>query len=208
MSCSKTILQRDNTLDVFGVGRVEFVANHAVIYFEVYNYGRNFQEVFNKTKDKKEILNHVYSELKIMESDITISKIVSKRLYDNNNDFKGYSSEQNIKVIFENLDILEVFLEKIISHEDIIIENIIYSNTNEVEYEIQAELIALENAKKQAQEMADLNKITLGKIRGISINTYRHDIPRTNKFDYSYGDNDGKWQQVAIKIVEVRYEIK
>ena len=206
ISCIKPKIGRENALEVFGFGEISYNANIVTIDVIINNFGSNLQEILSKTKNTSEMLNHIIFELNIEENNINKSKIESKRNYNKENDFIGYSSDQNISIIIENMDIFEIFLEKIIIYEDIYVENIFYSCSNELDYEIKAEKIALDHAEKQAQEISLSMGINLGKIKNITINTYDNEPPK-NRY-YTYNSYDQKYFKKIIKIINVSYEIR
>ena len=203
ISCVQNRYGRDNTIEVFGSSKIEFVADCATVNIEIFNFSHDAYDVLLRTRNTNEILDNIFAELNIKNDNVLRSKIETTRKKNRDDEFIICQSKQFIQVYFKDLDSLELFLEKIIIYEDIFIEEIIYSHTNIESYENNAELIALNNAERKAQEMAREMNIKLDKISFILMQTYDNEKPSR----LVYG-SDLKWKQSIIKNVTIGYEIK
>jgi uncharacterized protein YggE len=201
-SCSKTFVQRDNVLEVFGYGMIEFVADSVTLYIEIYNIDQNLEKATSKTKNTINALNNILLDLNINEDNIYRSKIEAIREKDKNN-FIGYSLKQCLCITFGDNNPLENFLEKIISYDDIYVAGHTFSHTNIENYEIQARLDALKNADESAQEMAKKMGLKLGKIIRVTMEPFHNERPSYR----SYHDYDFEWKQTIIRTVSVGYKI-
>jgi uncharacterized protein YggE len=203
-SCDKTILQRDNVLEVVGYGIMEFVADSVTLDIEINNNDQNIEEVKSKTKNTINALNNILLDLKINEDNIDRSIIESIRERDKNNNFMGYFLRQYLSITFNDNNPLGIFLEKIISYEDVSVTGYTFSHTNLNNYEIQARLNALKNAEEAAQEMAKKMNIRLGKIVFVTMHSYNNERPNYK----SYPNYDFEWKKTIVRTVSVGYKIK
>jgi len=206
-SCAKSIIQRDNVLDVFGVGEIEFAPDFVTLEIGILNSGQEPEKIIEKTKNTINVLDKILLELNISEDNIKKSKVELVRQnhfqnlyfsdqYLSNNKF---SSNQYLSITFFDINQIDDFLKKIIPYENIIVKEFNYSHTNRNDYEIQAGLEAVKNAERKALEMAKEMNIKLGKIISIRMEPYSYSpVFRSEK----------NWTQKITRIVSLAYKIK
>jgi uncharacterized protein YggE len=202
-SCAKTTIQKNNVLVVVGYGTAEFVADSVTLELAIVNFAHKAEEAMSKTKSTINALNNILLELKITEGNINRSNIGLTMERDTKKDFIEYSSKQCLSITFDDNNPLGIFLEKIISYEDIFIMDHIFSHTNINNYEIQARLDALQNAEEAAKEMARKMDVKLGKINSIEMHPFNNPSPGYKSYTHEY-----KWKQTIERIVTVEYNIK
>jgi uncharacterized protein YggE len=201
-SCAKTIVQRDNVLEVFGVGEIEFLPDFATLVIGILNSDQKPEKAIERTKNTINVLDKILLELNINEDNIKKSNVESVR----QNDQKEYSSNQYFSIDFVDINQLDGFLEKIITYEDIVVVQFNYSNTNINDYEIQAGVAALKNAERKALEMAKEMDIKLGKIISVKMEPFYNERRYAPAY---YGfRHEMEWKQTITRTVSVGYKIK
>jgi uncharacterized protein YggE len=200
-SCNKTLLQHDG-IEVFGSGRVDYFPNNIFLAITIENDGEDIKNIMEKTNNTYNSLLDIFREYNLSEK--YFQSNISIPLKNKEEKKSQYYSFKTIYIEIEKSKNIEEFLEKLLSNGDVDVQ-VYYSSTNLHEYEREAELIALENAKKSAERIASDVGIKLGKIKYVEMSSW--DNARPTASDYELWKNDD-WKRTIVRNVTVGYEIK
>ena len=178
VSCAKP---GTRTIKVIGSGEVTYVpdtVSFTVTIREIEPVLKNARAI---TKKKTQSLLELCKKYSIADEDVKTSYSETGREYEwegNNRVFKGFRSEQSTKINLKDISKLEQFTGEIFELQVYSIGSFRYSHSKQNEFDAQANLLALDDAKVSAEKMADRMGVKICEVLYIS------DIDTS----YSYSD--------------------
>lgn len=195
------------TVHVSSTGRVTVEADTAVIALTVETRGTTAKEAQTNNRDDVKKLTDILVSQGVAKGDIKNSYYTLYPEYDYNvpvpptsgvYPIKGYVASNNLNIEVKNLNKVSDILDEAVTLESVRVGGTSYKLTNKMDAEEKARDMAIRSAKSKALKLADLFKVTLGKI--ISINEYSYDN------GYAYYDTSQQNVDVTIQI-DLGYEI-
>ncbi len=173
-----------NTISVTGVGKVEAVPDLGTVTIGVLSQGSTAVLVKDQNNEK---VNKVIEFIKaqgVSDKDISTSQFSFYPIQDYNNGtsrITGYQGNQSVTVKVRGVDKSQDQLNKIL-------DGAVNNGANEIngisltvekpeDLQSQAKKLAIDDAKKKAQELADQAGLKLGKIVSLSENSGGYPIP-------------------------------
>jgi uncharacterized protein len=193
-----------NTISVSAEGRLAATPDLATANFGVTSQGSSAKEVQSKNNDK---INQIISYLKnqgVAKEDITTSQFYASPQYDYNNgrqDIIGYQTTQTVSVkirgIDKSTDRLSAILGGITDNGANQFNGVSFSFDKPEDLQQQARKLAIDNAKKKAQDLAAQAGLSLGKVVSIAESGGGYPGPIPYATD-SYGGNMAAPQMKAV----------
>ena len=204
----------NNTIAVSGEGKVQAVPDLATINIGVFSQGTSAVDVKNQNNDK---INKVIAFIKaqgVADTDITTSQLSLQPMYDYTKGqqvITGYQNNQTVTVKVHGVD-------KDTSTVDKILDGSVNNGANEVsgvslsiekpaDLQQKAQLIAIEDAKQKAQQLAQAAGLKLGKVVNVSESSSGYPGPIPYAMDSSMGMGAGVAKSIAPSIQTGSQEI-
>jgi len=173
-----------NTISVSGQGKVTAIPDLATVTIGVLSQGTTAVDVKNQNNDK---VNKVIAFIKqqgIADADIQTSQYSFYPQQDYNNGtpkITGYQGNQSVTVkvhgVDKNQDVLNQILDGAVNNGANQIEGNTLTIEKPTDLQNNAKKLAIDDAKKKAQELASEAGLTLGKIVSISENSNNYPGP-------------------------------
>jgi uncharacterized protein YggE len=176
-ACGPTTINQEpqpvsRTLNVNGLGTSYLTPDIAYIYIGVHNEGATASEAVDANKVQTKAVLDALKKAGVDEKDLrtTNFSIYPSQQYDPNGKVTGtiYMVDNTVYVTVRNLDGLGSLLDDTISAGANSINSIQFDVADKTAAVKEARAKAVEDAKTQAQELADAAGITLGDIQSIS----------------------------------------
>jgi hypothetical protein len=176
-ACGPTTIRQDaqpisRTLNVNGLGSTYLTPDIAYIYIGVHNEGVTASEAVDANKTQTNAVLSALKKAGVDEKDLrtTNFSIYPSQQYGPDGAVTGttYMVDNTVYVTVRNLDGLGTLLDDTISAGANSINSIQFDVADKTAAVKEARAKAVEDAKVQAQELADAAGITLGEIQGIS----------------------------------------
>ncbi|MCR5218298.1 SIMPL domain-containing protein [Treponema sp.] len=215
-SCSK----RDNrTVNVTGVGSVSFVPDMVCFSVTVKNTESRLADSLAKTKSTVSSLLEICKKYNVAAEDIKTGLVRTDKEYHwqyntEKKVFDGYSSSQNTEITFRNIESFEAFSGEVLALDSTGIDRLSFDHSKRNEYESEANLLALDNAKESAEKICDRIGEKLGKTLCVTDSDYTdREVCMVSSADYySKGISSGIVASPGIitvkKQINVKYQIK
>ena len=161
-----------------GSGLVHVVPDIAYVYVGVRSEGKTVSEALTKNKRAAQSIKDSLIAQKIAEKDIQTS---SFNIYPQQYNAAGqavptfYIVENTVYVTIRNLDTIETVLDQVANNGANSINGVYFDLANKAAAQEQARQMAVEQAKKQAEQIAAVMGVKLGKL--ISINVFSGSAP-------------------------------
>jgi len=160
------------TLNVNGVGQVDLTPDIAYIYIGVHTEGKTASEAVDSNKSQTTAVIDALKNAKVADKDIrtTNFSIWPSQQYGPDGSVTGtvYMVDNTVYVIVRDIDSLGSLLDDSISAGANSVNSIQFDVADKTQAIKDARAKAVDDAKTQAQEVADAAGITLGEIQGIS----------------------------------------
>ncbi len=171
---------------VSGSGEVTYLPDMVTMTVSVKKVNPTLQASVDQTKESITEIMKVCKDYAIPDIDIKTSFAQTGKEYhweNNKQVFDGYKAEQTTEIIFRDLDKFEEFTGKILAVKVYSLGNFKFGHSKKSEYESEANLLALDDAKLAAEKMAERMNVKLGKVIYIADNVAA--------YSYSYGASYG-----------------
>ena len=217
-SCVSTPVTDNKVITVYGIGRITFVPDIINLKIIIHNRDNNLLAAVSRTEETISEFSIVCSQFNIPDEDIQRSNIITIKRYTYNSetnrmDIVFYESINAIQISMKNLSVFEKFSEEILQLTGLEIDSFLFTHSNIVQYEVDASLLALNDARSKAEKTAEHIDFRLGGILDIS---YLEDQASDKNW---YNDIQGvHWAAVAISVlpdtitlsqkIQVKYSIK
>ena len=160
-------------ITVYGTGEITFIPNIMNLRIIIKNIDENLINATNKTRATLTEFISICNSNYIVNENIRTSNIGTGKEYKydsqtRENEFVGFYSTMTILVSIDDFSKFEIFSGQILQFDDLSISNFRFSHTNIEEYEYNANLLALDNARLAAEKMANHMGLRLGKVTDIS----------------------------------------
>lgn len=210
------------TLNVSGMGVVYLTPDIVYINIGVSTQETDATKAVNSNKEKTTTVIQAVKKFGVEDKDIrtTNFNIWSNPQYDSNGILTGeisYSIDNTVNITVRDINKLGALLDAAINAGANNIYNIQFDVEDKTEANKQARLLAMKDAKTEAQELADVASVSLGSIQTIN---YYETAPSPYN-DYSMGGRGGGMDtaasapvpiqpgQLAVTVtVNITYEIK
>lgn len=209
-------------LSVNGVGEVQATPDMATITIGVHTEKETASEALAENSEKTQAVLDIMKEIGIKDEDIKTSGISVYQAY--NYDYNGmmekrvnprFVVDNSVSVIVRDLDVLPELLDKVVENGANNIYGISFDIADKTELIAQARKLAVENAQKQAKELAEAAGVELAKV--ISITSYEsyavpYPVAAENRAVYGADAGGGvpvSAGQMSVSVsVSMIYEIK
>lgn len=178
-SCSARCIEKEELkiLNVSGTGTVSFIPNMVTISIHVKNVNDRLEDSVRQTKEVISDLLLICKEYGVADTDIKSSYITTNKEYHwvpaaGKQVFDGYSVTQNTDIIFRNVEQLEQFSAELLKLKITSITGMVFDHSERSQYEAEANVAALDNAKKTAEKMAERMNVQLGDVIYIADSDY------------------------------------
>ena len=167
-------------INVSGVGMVQVVPDIAYIYTGVRSEGKTVAEALRKNNQSAKAIQDSLIAQKVAEKDIQTSTF---NIYPQQYNTAGqavptfYVVENTVYVTIRDLDSIGTILDVVASQGANSINGIYFDLSDKSKAQEQARQLAIAEARKQAEQIAALTNVKLGKL--ISINVYLNSAPYT-----------------------------
>jgi hypothetical protein len=188
------------TLNVNGLGQVYLTPDIAYIYIGVHTEGVTATEAVDSNKSQTTAVIEALKKAGVADKDIRTSNfsIYPSQQYGPDGTVSGtiYMVDNSVNLTVRNLDGLGDLLDSAISAGANNVNNIQFDVADKAQAVKEARAKAVEDAKLQAQELADAAGVSLVNIQ--TINFYDNSTYPT--YDYGKGGGGGGAAQVAVPI--------
>lgn len=181
-SCNNS---KTRVIAVSGSGEVTYLPDMVTMTVTVKKVNPTLQESVDQTKESISEIMKVCKDYAIPDIDIKTSFAQTGKEYtweNNKQVFAGYKAEQTTEIILRDLTKFEEFTGKILAAKVHSLGSFKFGHSKKSEYESEAKLLALDDAKIAAEKMAERMNVKLGKVIYISDDAA--------SFSYSYGYAD------------------
>ena len=163
----------DKIITVYGTGEITFVPNIINLRIVFKNVDTNISEAVNKTRDSLTKFIEICNSFLIITDKIHTSNISTGKEYvysskKGEHEFIGYYSTITILISIDDFSIFEDFSSLILQFNDLSITNFRFTHSNIKEYESNANLLALDDAKFAAEKIAEHIGMRLSEVFDIS----------------------------------------
>jgi len=157
------------TISVSGLGKVTFVPDTVSFTITVKNVSPTLEEATALTKDSTLRVVAVCRKYGIEDKDIVTSYVNSGKEYANHYGsgepkFLGYASTQSTAVSYKDLPKFEEFSRELLDLEITTLHGLAFSHSKYADYASEADMLALDDAKRAAEKIAERLKIGLGAV--------------------------------------------
>lgn len=168
VSCAKPGAR---TIKVIGNGELTYVPDTVSFTVTIKEIEPVLKSALATTKEKTQNLLKLCAEYSIPDEDVKTSYSETGREYEwngNNRVFKGFRSEQSTKIKLKDISKLEEFTGKIFELQVYSIGSFKYSHSKQNEFDAEANLLALDDAKISAEKMAERMGVKICEVLYIS----------------------------------------
>lgn len=158
-------------IKVGGSGEVTYVPDMVTMTVTVREVKPALKDAVQETNTTCKKILSLCKEYSVPEEDVKTSYAQTGKEYrwqDGKEVFLGYNSEQSLQITFKELNRLESFTGDILSLQVYSLGNFKYGHTKKTEFESEANLLALDNARTAAEKMAERLGVKVGKVLYIS----------------------------------------
>lgn len=163
--------QNMNQITVSGEGKVYAKPDIALVGLGVTTTGLTTADVITKNTDKMNAVIQAVKDQGVEEKDIQTTNYSLAPLYNYTEAagrvFQGYTLEQDLQVKIRDFDKVGDILQKAVAEGANLTSNLQFTIENPEQYRQEARTKAIEQAKQNAQNLADSSGITLGKLVNI-----------------------------------------
>lgn len=180
ISCSNN---KAKVIKVYGNGEVTYIPDTVTMTVKLKNVKSVLRDAVADTNATSKKILSLCKEYSIPDEDIKTSYIETGKEYEwqnSENVFIGYKSEQTFQITFKELNKIEQFSGDILALQVYSLGNFNYSHSKENEFESEANLLALDDAKLAAEKMAERMNVKIGEV------VYISDVDTKEPSDY-YG---------------------
>ena len=167
-SCSN---HQTKVIKVYGNGEVTYIPDTVTMTVKLKDVKPVLKDAIANTNATSKKLLNLCKEYSIPDEDIKTSFSQSGREYEwqNGKDvFVGFRSEQSVQITFKELNRIEEFTGAILALQVYSLGDFKYSHTKKGEFESEANLLALDDAKSAAEKMAERMNVKIGDVLYIS----------------------------------------
>jgi uncharacterized protein YggE len=166
-------VNNERKIEVSGTGKVTFVPDTVEMSIRVKNVNPKLNDSLSQTKDTILRLLDLCAGYGIAKEDIKSSYVNTDKEYDHprygeTSKFIGYSASQSTLVTFRDLTKFEELSGAILALKITSMDAIHFTHSKLAEYESQADLLALDDAKNAAIQIAERMHVKLGDVLVIS----------------------------------------
>ena len=168
ISCSNN---ETKVIKVYGNGEVTYIPDTVTMTVKLKNVKPVLRDAIAETNATSKKLLNLCKEYAIPDEDIKTSYAESGREYEwqnGKNVFIGFRSEQAIQITFKELNRIEEFTGEILALQVYALEDFKYSHSKKNEFDSEANLLALDDAKSAAEKMAERMNVKIGEVVYIS----------------------------------------
>ena len=185
--CTGTLNTSDNdtlrTIKVSGTGKVKLKPDIATVNIGVRSQSTEIIEAFRENSEIAENIIQKLIEMGVEQKDIqtrnfNIYQQQEPRFNEEEEPTRSYVVENTVAVVVRDLDTLGEVLSTMVSEGANTIHGITFDIEDREAAVEEARQLAIEDAKSQAEAIADAAGVKLGKIRSININQNGGIIPR------------------------------
>jgi uncharacterized protein YggE len=161
------------TISVSGFGTVTFVPDTVSFTITVRNLSPTLEEATALTKETTQRVVELCDKYGIGDEDIVTSYMNSGKEYanqygDGEPKFLGYASTQSTAVSYQDLPKFEEFSRELLALEITSIHDLSFSHSQYADYASEADMLALDDAKRAAEKIAGRMKIGLGEVLSVA----------------------------------------
>lgn len=202
--------QQPSGITVSGEGIVKVTPDRVKIKVRVENQGQTANEVKSETdKSVSKILDFLKKE-KISKNDFQTDYINLNKTYDYNKKETYYKAEQSINITLINIDQYSKIMTGLMNSGVNRIDGVTFENSKIAEYEKQARVKAVENAKEKAEDYAQSLNLKVGPAQMVSESGSSSPQPvmlRTMSAD-AMGTSNQPDSPIAIGQIEIRQKVE
>ena len=168
ISCSNN---ETKVIKVYGNGEVTYIPDTVTMTVKLKNVKPVLRDAIAETNATSKKLLNLCKEYAIPDEDIKTSYAESGREYEwqnGKNVFIGFRSEQAVQITFKELNRIEEFTGEILALQVYALEDFKYSHSKKNEFDSEANLLALDDAKSAAEKMAERMNVKIGEVVYIS----------------------------------------
>lgn len=163
------------TINVSGQGQVFLTPDVAYVYIGVHSQSASVTESLKENNTQATAVSDALKELGVDPKDIqtTSFNVYPMQQYGQQGEITGtlYSVDNTVYVTVRNLDMLGQILDAVVRSGANSINGITFDVMDKEQAMSNARKLAIENARKQAEEIALATGVTLGPLMSININT-------------------------------------
>ncbi|MCR5606516.1 MAG: SIMPL domain-containing protein [Treponema sp.] len=167
-SCSNS---KAKVIKVYGNGEVTYIPDIVTMTVKLKDVKPALKDAIANTNATSKKLLELCDKYSIADEDIKTSFAQSGKEYEYQNGkniFVGFRSEQSIQITFRELQKIEEFTGEILALQVYSLGDFKYSHSKKSEYESEANLLALDDAKAAAEKMAARMNVKIGDVLYIS----------------------------------------
>lgn len=168
ISCSNN---KTKVIKVYGNGEVTYIPDTVTMTVKLKSVKPVLRDAIAETNATSKKLLSLCKEYAIPNEDIKTSYAESGREYEwqNGKDiFVGFRSEQAVQITFKELNRIEEFTGDILALQVYSLGDFKYGHSKKSEFESEANLLALDDAKSAAEKMAERMNVKIGEVVYIS----------------------------------------
>jgi uncharacterized protein YggE len=189
------------TISVTGTGKVDLVPDIAYISIGVHTQNKDISEAVTSNNSATKKMKEALVKLGVADKDIQTSNfsIYPQQQYDKEGqmtDVVIYSVDNNVMVTVRKLDQIGQLLGEAVKAGANSINNIQFDVDNKSQAQAEARKAAVDDARKQAEELAKAAGVTVGEIQSISV--YTAEVPM-----YSMYSGRGSFETAAASNVPI-----
>mgnify|MGYP001332201769 CR=1 FL=1 len=160
------------TISVSGLGKVTFIPDTVSFTITVKNLSPTLEEATKKTKDSTLRVTEVCRKYGIEDKDTVTSYVDSGKEYSNQYGsgeptFLGYASTQSTVVSYNDLPKFEEFSRELLELDITTLHGLSFSHSKYGDYASEADMLALDDAKRAAQKIAERMNVGLGPVLSV-----------------------------------------
>jgi uncharacterized protein YggE len=217
-ACASTSITDNKVITAYGIGRVTFVPDIINSRITINNTDDNLLTAVSRTEETIIEFLFVCRKFNILDENIHRTNIITIKhdIYNsrtNRMDLVQYESINVMQISIKNLSIFKEFSEEILQLAGLAIDGFFFTHSNIVQYEVDASLLALDDARSKAEKITEHIGFSLGEIVDILYFENR-DLDKN-----WYSDIQGfYWSAVATSVlpaiitlsqkIQVKYSIK
>ena len=173
-SCATNDINLSNrSITIYGTGEITFVPNIINLRIVFKNVNIDLMHASDKTRASLIKFTDICNSFSISNDNIHTSNISTGKEYEYNSETKkheviGYYSTVTILISIDDFSRFEKFTELLLQFTDLSITNFRFTHSNIKDYESDANLLALDDAKNAAEKMARHMNLELGEVLDIS----------------------------------------
>lgn len=158
-------------LVVSGEGKIKVIPDQAVITVGVENTGNEAVEVKKKNDDAIDAIIRYIKKAKIATSDFQTQRVSLFKSYDYQKKKNTFTASQNIVIQLKDLTKYDELMMGLVDSGANVIQGVDFKSSKVAEYESQARIQAVQNAKHKANDYASALNQKVGKALLVSDNS-------------------------------------